>query len=116
MNRPVLRKGKREDDTNSGGFHNRTERLIKINDRLLGKPTHHPMSFVTSERSIRVVFVAKDPFATDNVGAGRGRDKSPCIVCHESVILLLLGETPGGVTEGSEIVVWQWRCYSDGKV
>jgi hypothetical protein len=55
---------------------------------------------MTSERSVRVVFVVKDPFATDNVGARRGRDKSPCIVCHESVILLLHGETPGSVMEG----------------
>jgi hypothetical protein len=115
MNMPVLRYGKREDNANSGSFYNRTERLIKVDARLLSEPTHHPSSFMTSERSVRVIFVAKDPFATNNVGTGRGRDKSPCIVCHKSVILLLHGKTPGGVMEGGEVVVWQWGCEGDGK-
>jgi hypothetical protein len=44
------------------------------------------------------------------------RDKSPCMVCHESVIFLLHGEMLGGFVEGGEVVVWQWRCYGDGKV
>ena len=56
-----------------GWFDDWDEGFIEVHARLLGETTNNLAGFVASEDPIRVVFVAKDPLAADNVGTwGRG--------------------------------------------
>jgi hypothetical protein len=45
--------------------------------------------------------VLEDPFADDDVGANRTRDKISSVVGNQSIIFFLHGTAPGCVGEGS---------------
>jgi hypothetical protein len=74
VNGPALRKGKRKNNADGGGFDDRAEGFIEIDARLLGETPNYPTSFVTSESAIRVMFVTKNPFSRNYVGTGRRRN------------------------------------------
>jgi hypothetical protein len=91
MDGPILRHGERENNTDGGWFDDGAESLIEVNARLLCETTNDPTCLVTSKRSIGIEFVTKNPFATDDVGTGRGRDERPGLVLEKSVIFFLHG-------------------------
>jgi hypothetical protein len=88
-------KGERdgEDDVDRGRFHNRTERLVKVNALLLREAAKHPTCFVAVERAIRLQLVVKDPLARDDIGFPRRRHEIPSVVAEESTILLDTSQT-----------------------
>jgi hypothetical protein len=99
MDGPILRHGEGENNTDGGWFDDRAESLVEVNARLLCETTNDPTCLVTSKRSIGIEFVTKNPFATDDVGAGRGRDESPGLVLEKSIIFVLHGLAPGRITK-----------------
>jgi hypothetical protein len=101
MNRPILRHNERENDADGGWFDNGTESLVEVNARLLCETMNDPACLGTSKRSIRIEFVTENPFATYDVGTGRGRDESPGLVLDKSVIFFLHGLAPGGIMKGN---------------
>jgi hypothetical protein len=66
---PLLGDSERKNDMNGGGFYYGAKSLVKIDAGLLGETSDHPASFMASKRAIRIMLVAEDPFAGDDVGA-----------------------------------------------
>jgi hypothetical protein len=52
--------------------------------------------------AIRVKFMHEDPFAGEDVGANRMRDKIPSVVSDQSIILFLHDMAPRRVDEGGK--------------
>ena len=94
-----------EDDADGGRFDYWAKGIIKVYARLLSETTDNAAGFVASERPIEIIFVAKDPFAAENISTWGRRDKSPGVVSHEGIIFFLHSETPRSVTESGEVVV-----------
>jgi hypothetical protein len=105
MDRPILRHNERKNDADGGRFNDGTESLVEVNARLLCETTNNPTCLVASKRSIGIEFVMKDPFATDDVSTGRGRDESPGLVLEKSVIFFLHGLAPRGITKSNKIIM-----------
>jgi hypothetical protein len=76
------------------------EGLIVVNTGPLGEAMKDPMSLVLLQGVIRVELVLKDPFAGDDVGTNKTRDKIPSVVGDQSIIFFMHGTTPGRVGEG----------------
>jgi hypothetical protein len=56
-----------------------------------------PASLVPFQCTIRVKLVLEDPFAIDDVGANKTRDKVPSVVGDQSIIFFLHGTMLGRV-------------------
>jgi hypothetical protein len=78
---------------------NRAESLIVVDTRPLGEAAKTPTSLVSFQGAVRVKLVLEDPFAGDDVGANRTRDKIPSVVGDQSIIFFLHGMTLGWVGE-----------------
>jgi hypothetical protein len=59
-----------------------------------------PTSPVPLQSAIGVELVLHDPFAGDNVGANKMRDKVPRVVGDKNIIFLLHGAALGWVSDG----------------
>ena len=62
--------------------------LIEVHTRPLCEAVEHPSNLVALERNIRGDLVFEDPFAGDDVGAQRTRNKIPCVVLQERNIFI----------------------------
>jgi hypothetical protein len=71
MDGPVLRESQRENNSNCCRLDNRTESLIIIHTRALGKPTEDPASLVAIKRPICEQFVSKNPLASYHIDSRR---------------------------------------------
>jgi hypothetical protein len=80
---------------------NRTKSLIVIDIEPLGEAAKNPASLVQFQGAIGVELVLEDPFASDNVGANRMRDKIPSVVADQIIVFFLHGTAQGRVGEGS---------------
>ena len=56
-----------EHSTNSDEIDHKTEKLMKINTRLLVKAFSNKLSFIPRNRAIEILFDAKNPFIVDYV-------------------------------------------------
>ena len=90
------------------------ECFIIIDTRLLRETTNDPSGFVARKRTIRIVLMPKYPFATDNVGTRRRRDKCPSFIQSKCIVLFLHGMSPIRISKGGEIAVRD-RGRSNGK-
>lgn len=99
MSRPPFGGDQCEDGADGRGFHNRQERLAKVDARLLVKATDHLPRFVPVEGAVGVEFRLEHPFAGDDPCAEGARHKCPNPVGLESGELLLHCIPPVGVAE-----------------
>jgi hypothetical protein len=86
---------------NGGWLDNWAESLIVVDAGTLGEAAKNPTSLVPFKGAIRVEHVLEDPFASDEVGANRMRDKIPSVVGDQNIIFFLHGTTSRRVSEGS---------------
>lgn len=75
------------------------ESFAEIDARMLRETMHNLVGFIAIERAIWVEFVFENPFAEDDVGAGRTIDKSPCSIGLQSAELKFHGGVPVGIPE-----------------
>jgi hypothetical protein len=71
-----------------GWFYDGTECFLIVDALFLTETTDNPSCFLADEGSIRIVLMAKHPFATDNISAWWWENETPCVVGEESVKLL----------------------------
>jgi hypothetical protein len=76
---------------NHGRLDHRAEILIVVDDGLLGEVTKDPASLVPFQRAVEVELVLENPFAGDDVGANRTRNKVPCVVGDQGSKLFFHG-------------------------
>ena len=74
MNWPGRRDGDAKDIANSVGLDNWRESLIIIDAVLLRVTTAYPSSLITCKTPIRIKFMAKNPFARNDICIGRTRN------------------------------------------
>jgi hypothetical protein len=84
-----------------GLLDHRADGLIIVDVGPLGEAAKNPMSIVTFQGAVGVELVLEDPFASDDVGANRMRDKISSVVGHQSIIFLFHGTALGRVSEGN---------------
>lgn len=70
---------------------------------MLRVTTDDPTSFVLGKRTIRVVFMFENPFSGDDIHTGGTRNKRPCAVLKEHVVLIFHSLTLMRVMEGDTI-------------
>jgi len=80
----------------------------------LCKSAEYPTSFIPFKRTIYLELVLEDPFATDNIRLRRPWNQIPCVVHRQSVILLLHGGTPIGVSKAPTVLAGNWREQRGG--
>lgn len=106
MDWPRLRNSKTKNTIDGSRFDNRTKSLTKINVKLLMKTTNNPTSFITSERSIRMELMAKNPFAIDDVGTIGFGNEMPGVVANKSLIFHKHRLVPIRVFKSDTITLW----------
>jgi hypothetical protein len=74
-----------------GQLYNRVESLIVVDAGPLGEAV---------KKDDRIELVLEDPFADEDIGVNRTRDKIPSVVGDQSIIFFLHGTTLGWVSEG----------------
>ena len=109
MNRLVTRERKREHCTNGGWLDDRAESFIEINTFALSKPSEHPTSFVSFQRTIRLQLVMVDPLASNDVSIARRINEIPSVVGEKSTILLNHSGMPIRILESTTIGLRYWR-------
>jgi hypothetical protein len=87
VKRPTTGRGNTQDSSNGRRFDNRTEGLVVVDTSLLVVAANHPAGLVTGKSTIGVVLKREDPLARHNIGTRRSRDKTPCVVVDESLVL-----------------------------
>lgn len=98
-----------KNESNCGGFDNRTESLVEVNARLLGIPTNDPPSPMVLEGAVRVEFMLKYPLVSDDVGVMRTGYQGPNMVIKESFELFRHGVMPIGVIKSRAISLGNGR-------
>jgi hypothetical protein len=83
-----------------GRLDNRVESLIVVDDGPLGEAAKDPACLVLFQGAVRVELALEDPFAGDDVGANRTRDKIPSVLGDQSIIFFHHGMAPRRVGEG----------------
>lgn len=101
MDRPRGGDSQAENNPNGARLNNGRERFVKINAWLLRVTAAHPASLVARKRTVRVKFMTENPLARDDIGTRWARNKRPCVVENESVVLLLHGLEPVWIKESS---------------
>jgi hypothetical protein len=109
MNGPGEGDGQGEHRADGGWLDHRTEGLIVVDAGLMGEAVKNPTSLVPFQSAIGVELVLENPFADDDVGANRTRDKLPSIVGDQSIIFFFHGTAPGRVSEGGADGGGHWR-------
>ena len=74
-------------NTNGDGIDHETKSLMKINTRLLVKAFSNKPSFISSNKAIRILFEAKNPFVAQYVLPKARGNKRPSVIPDESIIL-----------------------------
>ena len=86
---------------NSSGLHHRTESLIKVHTRPLGKTTKNPTCLVPLEGAIRLKLVLEDPLPSDNIGPRRAMHKVPGVILKKSIVFFLHSWSPMGISKSA---------------
>lgn len=89
-----------ENKANCGGLDNQTKGIFIVKTFKLMKALCDEPSFLTLERSISTLFGKKHPFATNNIGARRRRNKGLGTVCEKSMKLFFHCCGPLGIFGG----------------
>jgi hypothetical protein len=100
VDRLVPGEGKGEDDANSGELDDGVEGLIVVHSGALGEAPKDPVGLVAVEGAIRSHLVAKEPLASDHIGAGWMWHQVLGVVGQQGRVLLFHGSTPVRVGEG----------------
>ena len=87
--------------TNGDGIYHRTESLMKINTRLLVKAFSNKLSFIPSNKAIRILFEVKNPFVAHYVLPHARENEKPSADSDESIILVLHDLNPLQILESS---------------
>jgi hypothetical protein len=101
LNRSVMGDSSGEHRAHGGRFHNRAKSLVVVDSGALSKTPKDPASLVAIEGPVITKLVREDPFARDDVGALRLWNKVPCLITHQSPVLILYSHAPIGIGEGS---------------
>jgi hypothetical protein len=80
VDRPVPGEGEGEDDADGGELDDGAEGLIVVHAVSLGEAPKNPAGLVAIEGAIRSQLVAKEPLASDHIGAGRALHQVPGVV------------------------------------
>ena len=113
---PLVMECNAEHSTNGDGIDHGTESLIKINTRLLVKALSNKSSFILSNKAIRILFDAKNPFVGHYVLPRAQGNKRPSAVLNESIILVLHGLNPLQILESlGDIARFRDRWKDSGK-
>jgi len=99
MHRPILGESKREDGPDCSRLHNQAEAFILIDAKTLCESAKDPACLVAIQGAICLELVTKDPFADDDVGTGRMRNKFPGVVAEQSGVLILHGRSPVKISQ-----------------
>ena len=83
-----------EHSTKGDGIDHKTESLVKINTRLLVKAFSNKLSFILSNRAIRILFDLKTPFFAHYVLPQAQENERPSVIPDESIILVLHSLNP----------------------
>jgi hypothetical protein len=75
MNRPGVGDDQGEHCVDHDRLDHRAEGLIVVDARSLDEVMNDPMSLIPFQRAIKVELVLENPFASDEVGANKARDK-----------------------------------------
>jgi len=68
MDRPMTRDCKAKNSPGSCRLHHRIESLVTINTMLLCKTSDNPAGLMASKRTIRMIFMLKNPLACNHIG------------------------------------------------
>jgi hypothetical protein len=77
VRRPVTRCHEMQDSANGRRLNDERERLVEVDASTLSVPPNNPPCLAPFKGAIRIQFVLENPFASDDVNAGRTRDKDP---------------------------------------
>jgi hypothetical protein len=103
---PGTGRGDAEDSPDGCRFDHRTERLVIVDAVLLGISPNNPACLVTGESAVRVRLDFEEPFACQDIGAGRSWNEAPGAVVNESLVLLSHGREPVRISQPTAIVGW----------
>jgi hypothetical protein len=104
--------------TNGARLDNGGENFIVVNAMLLKKTSADPTGFIARERTIGVKFLAKHPFARNNIGITRRRNELPGLVGEQSLKFFVHGSSPIMIEKSKFISLRKWRkrSCSNGEV
>jgi hypothetical protein len=85
---PATGRDDTQDGPDDGWFDNWTEGLIIVNTSLLVVDADNPAGLVMGKNTVRVVLKCEDPFDCHNIGTRRSRNKMPCVIVDERLVLL----------------------------
>jgi hypothetical protein len=100
MNGPGAGDGQGEHRADGGRLDHRAGGLIVVDAVPLDEAVKNPASLVPFQGAVGVELVLEDPFAGDDVGDNRMRDKLPSILGDQGIIFFFHGMAPGRVGEG----------------
>lgn len=86
MDRLGMRNGNAEDGADGRWLDHRTEGLVVVYPMLLRKPADNPLSLVTSQGTIGVVFMLVNPFAEHHISSWRPGNQLPSVIINECLI------------------------------
>jgi hypothetical protein len=84
---PVTRGSNGKHSVNCSGFDHRQEGFAEVDARTLSKAMNDPPGLVSFEGPIRIEFVVKYTFASDDVGTGWTINKTPSSITLKCIKL-----------------------------
>jgi hypothetical protein len=91
---PSMSNSQGEQKPNSRGLNHMAKRIFIVNAMALLESLCNEARFIALDRAIGVSFNFEHPFRINNVDLGWRRNKCPCVIAEESLILLLHCITP----------------------
>ena len=104
MNRPMTRYSKAKNSANGGRLDHMNESLVIIYAMLLRKSLNHPTSFVTSKRTIRMIFMLENPLSCHDISTRRPRNKTPSTIINQSLKLICHSCSPIRIRKCTAII------------
>ena len=108
MNRPLVGECNGVDGAHGGQFHDRTERLLKINTGSLREAAEDPTRLVSIQGAIGLQLVSKNPFTCNHISTSGTWNKDPCVISVQGGKLVLHSEAPVVIIEGHAICLRDW--------
>ena len=108
----------KEHSTNGDRIDHEAKSIVKINTRLLVKAFSNKPSFISSNRAIRILFDAKNPFVAHYVLPRARANERPSVVSDESIILELHDLKPLQILESSNDSAgfkYRWKAGGEAK-
>jgi hypothetical protein len=94
VDRPVPGQSESQNSPEGGRLDHRTEGLVVVDPRTLGKAPEHIAGLVPLQGPVGVQLPLEDPFLGDHVGAMGTRHQVSGVVSLESFVLLFHGTPP----------------------